>query len=76
MDSLVQKIFEAAKLESPSASSCQQAIVRAGQIAQAYGFTDAAMVESVFGSGLVTGLNDTLKNDGNEDSGLSARGTH
>jgi hypothetical protein len=48
MDSLVQKIFEAAKLESASATECHQALIRAGQIAQAYAHADSGLLDSVF----------------------------
>jgi hypothetical protein len=68
MDSLVQKIFEAAKRESASAAECRMALTRAGQIAQAYAYADSDLLGSVFGSTLVSGVNDVLENDRNEDA--------
>jgi hypothetical protein len=64
MDKVVEKIFELAKQESASASECKQAIIRAGQIAQAYAYADSDLLSVVFRPG----LNDVLENDGNPDS--------
>jgi hypothetical protein len=68
MDTIVEKIFEVAANETSSPESCRQAIIRAGQIAQAYNFVDSDLLGSVFGSRLVSGVNNILENDRDKDA--------
>ena len=76
MDKVVEKIFELAKRESASASECHQALIRAGQIAQAYAYADSDLLGSVFRSGLIAGQDHILEHDRNPDAVRCSGGTH
>jgi hypothetical protein len=71
MDSLVNKILEAARSESATPHDRHQALIRAGLIAQAYIGADSGLIEQVFGSTADLVLKDNGVNDDGSHSSRS-----
>jgi hypothetical protein len=63
MDALVTKIIDAARKEAPTAHDCQQALIRAGLIAQAYVGADSEVMGQVFGLSSEFVLQDNVNHD-------------
>lgn len=71
MDNAVQAIFKIAIAETATPHDAHQALIRAGEIAKAYSYSDGGLVESVFAS-----TNSSLGNHNDSDSLLASDARH